>query len=95
MLFDPDDTEHTFSRAYQEEVMGGLMDILRENLRRGDIVTRFKETSVTLLLPTVDYTTGNMVMERIRQVFFARYEGKNIPYNYRLGDLESTAAPKT
>ena len=94
MLFDPDDTENTFTPAYQEEVMEGLMDILRENLRRGDIVTRFNETSVTLLLPTVDYTTGNMVMERIRQVFSARYEGKNIPYNYRLGDLESTAAPK-
>lgn len=70
--------------------MQGLIEILRNNLRRGDIVTRFSETSVTLLLPTVDYTTGNMVMERIRQVFYKQYENERIPFNYRLGALESS-----
>ena len=90
MLFDPEDTENTFSPEYQEEVMQGLIGILRNNLRRGDIVARFSETSITLLLPTVDYTTGNMVMERIKQVFHEQYASENIPFNYRLGALESS-----
>ncbi len=90
MLFDPDEMENHMTTEYQESVMQGLIEILRNNLRRGDIVTRFSETSVTLLLPTVDYTTGNMVMERIRQVFYKQYENERIPFNYRLGALESS-----
>ena len=92
MLFDPEDTRHSFTPEYQKTAMDSLMQILQENLRRGDVVTRFSETSVTLLLPTVDYTTGNMVMERIHQVFRKQYE--DVPFHYRLGDLESSAAPR-
>ena len=89
MLFDPDEEMENETAEYRESVMQGLIDILRDNLRRGDIVTRFSDTSVTLLLPTVDYTTGNMVIERIHQVFNSKYGDQNIPFNYRLGALES------
>ena len=93
MLFDPDEMENHIPKEHQEEIMEGLIEILRNNLRRGDIVTRFSENSVTLLLPTVDYTTGNMVMERIKQVFQQRYEEEKIPFNYRLGALDSSNIP--
>lgn len=42
----------------QENVMHGLMEILRTNLRKGDVITHFSPTMVAMLLPTVDYSTG-------------------------------------
>ena len=60
------------------------------NLRRGDVVTQYTETIAAVMLPTVNYTTGNMVMERIRQMFFEKNPGVNIPFHYRLAELGST-----
>ena len=37
----------------QENVMHGLMEILRTNLRKGDVITHFSPTMVAMLLPTV------------------------------------------
>ncbi|MBQ3575228.1 MAG: hypothetical protein IJA26_06140, partial [Clostridia bacterium] len=73
----------------QESVMSGLMDILRKNLRKGDTVTQFSPTTLALLLPTVNYNTGNMVMERIKKLFYAKYPNSNIAFNYRVGPLSS------
>ena len=71
----------------QDNIMNGLIDILRDNLRKGDIITHFAPTIVALLLPTVNYETGTMVMERIRQLFYKRYPNSDIPYHFRLGQL--------
>ena len=73
----------------QDNVMSGLVDICKENLRKGDIVTHFAPTIVALLLPTVNYETGHMVMERLRQLFYKRYPNSDIPFHYRLGILGS------
>ena len=75
----------------QDNVMSGLVDICKENLRKGDIVTHFAPTIVALLLPTVNYETGHMVMERLRQLFYKRYPNSDIPFHYRLGILGSRA----
>ena len=73
----------------QDNVMSGLIDILRDNLRKGDIITHFAPTIVALLLPTVNYDTGTMVLERIRQLFYKRYPNSDIPFHHRLGMLGS------
>lgn len=42
-----------------------------------------------LLLPTVNYTTGNMVMERVKRLFYRKYPNSNIPFAYRVGPLNT------
>ena len=73
----------------QDNIMNGLLEILRSNLRKGDTITHFSPTIFALLLPTVNYTTGNMVMERERKLFYKKYPNSNIPFNYRVGPLSS------
>jgi GGDEF domain-containing protein len=83
--------EGNYDSIRQENIMNGLVDILRDNLRKGDIITHFSANVIALLLPTVNYKTGNMVMERIRKLFFQRFPNSDIPFNYRLGLLGKDA----
>ncbi len=73
----------------QNQIMDGLLDILKQNLRKGDTITRFAPTIFALLLPTVNYNTGGMVLERIKRVFYRSYPNSNIVFNYRVGPLSS------
>ena len=67
--------------------MAALEEILRRNLRRGDIVTRCDEYVMALLLPTVNYQSGSMVMERIEHVFHATYPREKVPFHFRITPL--------
>lgn len=77
----------------QDNIMQGLLDILRMNLRKGDTITQFSPTIVALLLPTVNYNTGHMVMERMKNIFYKKYPNSNVVFNYRIGPLSSEAKP--
>ena len=70
-----------------EGAMAALLEILRKNLRRGDIVTRCDEYAVALLLPTVNYQSGTMVMERIEHVFYTAYPRERVPFHARITPL--------
>lgn len=76
----------------QENVMHGLMDILRTNLRKGDVITHFSPTMVAMLLPTVDYSTGDSVMERLKQKFYQAYPNSNVLFSYRIAPLTAQMA---
>jgi len=71
----------------QESGMAALMEILKVNLRRGDIITRFSANTIAMLLPTVNYATGNMVMERVEMLFFEQYPSDDIAYHYRISPM--------
>ena len=73
----------------QDNIMSGLLDILKQNLRKGDTITHFSPTIFALLLPSVNYTTGNMVMERVKRLFYKKYPNSNVSFNYRVGPLSS------
>ena len=73
----------------QESGMAAMMEILKANLRRGDIVTRFSANTIAMLLPTVDYATGNMVMERVKTLFFEQYPSNDIAFHYRISPMGS------
>ena len=75
----------------QENVMRGLVEILRNNLRKGDVITHFSPTTVAMLLPTVDYNTGDGVMDRIKQKFYQAYPNSNVLFNYRIAPLSANA----
>lgn len=80
--------EQVLDNIRQNCIMNGLLQILCDNLRKGDIITRFAPALYALLLPTVNYATGNMVMERIKRVFYRKYPNSNIVFDYRVGPLE-------
>lgn len=73
----------------QGNIMRGLLEIMRVNLRKGDIITHFSPTMIALLLPTVDYNTGDIVMERIKQKFYRKYPNSNVLFNYRMAPLSA------
>ena len=75
----------------QDNIMQGLIEILRQNLRKGDTVSRFSPTIVALLLPMVNYHTGRMVMERIKTHFYRKYPNCSVAFSYRIGPLSSEA----
>lgn len=75
----------------QNSIMNGLMQILSQNLRKGDIITRFAPAMCAMLLPTVNYATGHMVLERIKRVFYRQYPNSNIVFDYRVGPLDGGA----
>lgn len=77
----------------QDTIMNNLLNILKTNLRKGDTVTQFSPTVFALLLPTVNYATGNMVMERIKYQFFKKYPNSELAYQYRIGPLSSNMEP--
>lgn len=64
-----------------------LEEILRRNLRRGDIVTRCDDYVMALLLPTVNYQSGAMVMERIEHIFYSAYPRERVPFHSRITPL--------
>jgi len=72
----------------QNTIMNGLRDILAQNLRKGDIITRFAPAMFALLLPTVNYATGHMVLERVKRIFYRQYPNSNVVFDYRVGPLE-------
>ena len=86
-----DDDDGNYDSIRQDNIMNGLIEILRDNLRKGDIITHFSPSVIALLLPTVNYKTGTMVMERIRQLFYKRYPNSDIPFHSRLGMLGKDA----
>ena len=75
------------SAVSRESTMAGLQEILRRNLRKGDIITRFSPTIYAMLLPTVNYSTGGMVMQRIEELFYAEYPSRSVIVHYRISPL--------
>ncbi len=76
----------------QDTLVQGLVDILRHNLRKGDTVTHFTPTIIALLLPTVNFQTGRIVMERVKKLFYQKYPNSSVAFNYRIGPLSSDMA---
>lgn len=73
---------------YHATIMDDLVEILRRNLRKGDMVTRFSPTILAVLLPTVDYSSIRSIMERIKQVFYRKYPSAGILFDYRAGPVK-------
>ena len=84
MLGEPGGSLNPVSR---ESGMAGLQEILRNNLRKGDIVTRFADNIYAMFLPTVNYETGSMVIERIQELFYKEYPSGNIAFHARISPL--------
>ena len=76
-----------------DDVMKGLLHVLTANLRKGDTITQFSPTQYALLLPTVNYETGKLVMERLKRKFYQAYPNSNYMLTYRLGPISDKNEP--
>ena len=75
------------SSVRRESCMAGLQEILKNNLRKGDIITRFSDRIFAMLLPMVNYSTGSMVMERIEHLYYQEYASLAIAFHARISPL--------
>ena len=88
MLGEADDKANIVRR---ESCMAGLQEILRSNMRKGDIITRFSDNTYAMLLPTVNYSSGNMVMERIEALYYQEYSSLAISFYARISPLGTSS----
>ncbi len=51
--------------------MDKLLEVIHTSLRKGDVVSKFSASQYILMLPTLTFENGLMVMERIRKRFIA------------------------
>ena len=79
----------------RQSCMAGLQEILKMNMRKGDIITRFSDNTFAMLLPMVNYTSGSMVMERIEHLYYQEYASLAVPFHARISPLGQAPIAKT
>lgn len=85
----------TVTNAYMEtpeqkvlnRAMDQVLSVVRKSLRQCDIVSRFSPSQYVVLLPTVTYETGEMVMERIRKTFRREFPKSPVMLSCKLRPL--------
>lgn len=70
------------------KVMEELMETIRGSLRRGDVFSRFSATQFILMLPTLTYENGEMVMQRICRYYRNEYRSRNVRITASLQPLD-------
>lgn len=73
-------------------VMEHLLECIRLSLRRGDVVSRFSPTQYVLMLPTLTYENGEMVLERICRRFRQDFRNREIRIHTNLQPLQPVDA---
>jgi tetratricopeptide (TPR) repeat protein len=68
--------------------MDQLLEAIRFNLRRGDVVTRYSGAQYVLLLPTANYEDSQMVMERIVNGFYQQNRKNFLKISYKLQQMD-------
>ena len=67
-----------------DKIMRILGETLKSNLRRGDTVSRYSPSQYAVLLPTVNYQSGQIVLERIKKAFYSNCTTSQFMINYKL-----------
>ena len=73
--------------------MDQLVTVTCKCLRKCDVVARFSPAQYILLLPTVTYETGQMVLERIRKAFRREYPKSPVLISCKLRPLRPSDEP--
>jgi len=68
--------------------MDQLLEAIRLNLRRGDVITRYSGAQYVLLLPAANYEDSQMVMERIVNSFYQQNRKNFLKITYKLQQME-------
>lgn len=71
----------------QKTVMRGLIDILRANLNKGDIITEYSPQMAVLLLPMEKPATGRVTLERVTKKFYQQYAKSKVVLQYKVSPI--------
>ncbi len=71
-----------------DSLMQQLLEICRQNLRKGDTVSRCGAAQYALLLPLVNYDSGKAVLERIKKAFYRAHVQSSLILSYKLRPLD-------
>lgn len=70
-------------------VMRQLLTVLKNNLRRGDVISQYSKSQFVLLLPTQTYENGIMVLNRILSLFYKRNRKNDVILHCNLQQIKS------
>ncbi|MDD2955503.1 MAG: BTAD domain-containing putative transcriptional regulator [Oscillospiraceae bacterium] len=70
------------------QVMNLLQEVSLRSLRKGDVVSRFSGTQFVLMLPTMTFENGEVVLKRILENFYRRYKGPSVKIHTKLQPLD-------
>ena len=65
-------------------MMDRLQEILRTSLRRGDVISRFSASKFALLLPMDHKDSGDIVMDRVKRVFYKEFGRSDVVLSYKI-----------
>lgn len=69
------------------EVMHNLQGVVLESLRKGDLVTRWNDAQLLMLLPGLNREQADMVIERIEKNFLQKYSLKGLTLHKKIESL--------
>lgn len=67
--------------------MGRLQQTLLYSLRSSDVISRYSGTQFIILLPTCQYESAKMVVERIEKMFYSNNKGLKVRLQYGLDEM--------
>ena len=68
--------------------MDQLLEVLVNNLRRGDVVSKFSGAQYVIMLPAANYEDSNMVMDRVVRAFYQQHRRSFLKLTVRVRELE-------
>ncbi len=71
------------------QAMDHMNDLLLSSLRRGDVVSRWNESQFVIMLASLTYEDGEMVIRRLQDKFLATFPSPNITVKHRLQPLNA------
>lgn len=71
-----------------ESIMASLLAILRTSLRKGDVISRYSTTQFALLLTMANSEDKNIVIERIKKSFYAKYPDNTTRLTFQFGNVD-------
>ena len=74
------------------DMMNSLLNMISASVRKGDVISRFGASKVALLLSMENESGGDLVMDRIKKLFYTKYPRSNVVLDYRVSSLHDEKA---
>ena len=75
------------NKRQQNSAMSQLHSAIQYSLRRGDVFTRYSVSQYLIMLPTVSFENGEMVLKRIQKNFKKENPHSKAIITYKLQPL--------
>jgi DNA-binding SARP family transcriptional activator len=69
--------------------MDQLLEVLVQNLRRGDVISKYSGAQYVVMLPSANFEDSSMVMDRIVNAFYRQYRRNFLKLSCKIRELEA------